>query len=39
MTDKKVNEAFYQRDYLWTGSKVIRQLHEITPIPKKMSND
>ena len=38
MTDKKLNEA-YQRDYLWTGSKVIRRLHEITPIPKKMSND
>ena len=35
MTDKKLNEVYYQPDFLWTGRKVIRELHKITSIPKK----
>ena len=34
MTDEKLNEAYYQPDHLWTGGKVIRELHKITSIPK-----
>ena len=36
MTDKKVNEACYQRDHLWTGRKAIRI--KITNIPTKGVN-
>ena len=35
MTDKKVNEACYQCDHLWTGRKAIRELNKITYIPTK----
>ena len=35
MTDKKLNEAYYQPDHLWTGSKAKGELHKITPMPKK----
>ena len=35
MVDEKLNEAYYQSDHLWTGGKAIRELHKITPIPKK----
>ena len=35
MTNKKLNEAYYQPDHLWTGGKAIRELHKITSIPKK----
>ena len=38
MTDKKVNEACYQRDHLWTGRKAIRELNKITYIPTKGVN-
>ena len=36
MTEKKLNEAYYQPDNLWAGNKTIRELHKITSIPKKM---
>ena len=32
MTDKKLNEAYYQLDHLWTGSKTIKESHKITSI-------
>ena len=35
MVDEKLNEAYYQPDQLWTGGNAIRELHKITPIPKK----
>ena len=36
MTEKKLNETYYQPDNLWAGNKTIRELHKITSIPKKM---
>ena len=35
MTQKKLNEAYYQHHHLKTGGKAIRELHKITSIPKK----
>ena len=35
MSDKKRDGAYYQPDHLWTGGKAIRELHKITPLPKK----
>ena len=35
MTDEKLNEAYYKPEHLWTGVKVIRELHKITSVPKK----
>ena len=35
MADRKLNEAYYQPDKLWTGGKAIRELHKITSIPRK----
>ena len=35
MTDKKLNQAYYQPDRLWTSGKAIRKLHKITSLPKK----
>ena len=33
MTDKKLNEAYYQPDHLWAHSKVIRDLCKYTFVP------
>ena len=33
--DGKLNKVYYQPDHLLTGGKTIRELHEITSIPKK----
>ena len=38
MADEKLNEVYYQPDYLWRDDKAIRELHEIMSIPKKMSS-
>ena len=36
MTDeKKLYQAYYQADRLWTGNKAIKELHKIASIPKK----
>ena len=35
MKDQKLNEANYQPDHFWTGSKKIKELHKITSISKK----
>ena len=35
MRNKKLNEAYYQPDHLWTGGKAIRELHKIMCLPKK----
>ena len=35
MTYGKLNQAYYQFDHLWTGSKTIKELHKITSITKK----
>ena len=35
MKDQKLNEAYYQPDHFWTGSKEIKELHKITSISKK----
>ena len=33
MTDeKKLYQAYYQPDLLWTGGKAIKELHKITPM-------
>ena len=35
LIDKKVNELYYQPEFVWTSSKAIRELHKITSTPKK----
>ena len=35
MTRKKLSEVYYQPYHLWKGSKGIREVHKIMPIPKK----
>ena len=36
MTDEeKLYGTYYQLDHLWTGGKVIKELHKITSIPRK----
>ena len=35
MVDEKLKEVWNQIDREWTGSKAFKQLHKITPIPKK----
>ena len=36
MTDKeKLYQAYYQPDRLWTGGKVIKELHKITSMSRK----
>ena len=36
MTDEeKLHQAYYRPDRLWTGGKAIKELHNITSIPKK----
>ena len=39
MTDrKKLYQAYYEPDSLWTGGKAIKELHKITSMSKKISN-
>ena len=35
MTEKKLNELYYQPDHLRTGDKHMRELHKITSVPKR----
>ena len=35
MTNKKLNEAYYQPNHFWTGGKTIYGLYKIKSIPKK----
>ena len=39
MTDEeKLYGAYYEPDHLWTGGKVIKELHKITSMLKKDIN-
>ena len=33
--EEKLSQAYYQPDRLWTGSKAIKELHNITFMSKK----
>ena len=33
--EEKLYQAYYEPDRLWTGNKAIKELHEVTSIPKK----
>ena len=35
ITNEKLNEAYYQRDHLWTGSRVFKELYKIMFISKE----
>ena len=35
MTDKRLYQAYYQPDHLWTGGKAIKELHKIMSMLKK----
>ena len=36
MKDKKLNEAYYQPNHLWTGWKAIREVHKTLSIPQRV---
>ena len=33
--EEKLYQAYYDPDRLWTGGKLIKELHNITSMPKK----
>ena len=33
--EEKLSKAYYQPDCLWTGNKVIKELHKVTSVSKK----
>ena len=35
MTDRKLKEAYHERDHLWIGGEAVRELHKTTSIAKR----